>query len=95
MVNLQLGQMADLLDEQLHDTAAYFVRVGRGLIVNCAYIIYINPRDQQLELINIEKQKVALNASYDALKQLKDSFDGGKRSRRRSRKITLNSNPNS
>ena len=53
-----------------------FVRVGRSLIVNKNYIYIINLTDQYLTLCNAKMAAdVRLNASRDALKDLKELME--------------------
>lgn len=60
--------------EQLHDNM--FVRVGRSLIVNKNYIYIINLTDQYLVLSGARlKGEFRLNASKDALKELKELME--------------------
>ena len=42
MVSAQLGQIEQLIAEQLRSSYGYFVRIGRGLIINMRYLCYIN-----------------------------------------------------
>ena len=69
-VTMQLNQVDTCMDQQLDLEETSFVRVGRSLIINTAYIVYINPTKKQLELNNYNNAKVQLNASTEALKEL-------------------------
>ena len=48
LVSFQLGQIEDLIGEQLSDDAELFIRLGRGLIINMDYIYLIDIAKQQL-----------------------------------------------
>ena len=51
MVSFQLGQLEDLLEEQLGSKNYSFVRLGRSLIINTRFV----------HLIDITKQRVVLS----------------------------------
>ena len=65
-------QCQQLMEEQLGKEAMTFIRLGKQLIVNRAYIFKINPNKQQLYMSNSEVNiAFELQASKEALKQLK------------------------
>ena len=69
---MNLAQCQQLMEEQLGKEAMTFIRLGKQLIVNRAYIVKINPTKQQLIMSNIEVNNAfTLQASKEALKQLK------------------------
>ena len=69
---MNLAQCQQLMEEQLGKEAMTFIRLGKQLIVNRAYIFKINPTKQQLIMSNIEVNNAfTLQASKEALKQLK------------------------
>lgn len=69
---LNLAHCQQLIEEQLGKEAETFIRIGKQLIVNRAYIFKINPQKQQLIMSNMEvNQAIELQASKEALKQLK------------------------
>ena len=69
---MNLAHCQQLMEEQLGKEAMTFIRLGKQLIVNRAYIFKINPTKQQLIMSNIEVNNAfTLQASKEALKQLK------------------------
>ena len=69
---MNLTQCQQLMEEQLGTEAMTFIRLGKQLIVNRAYIFKINPTKQQLLMSNIQVNiAFELSASKEALKQLK------------------------
>lgn len=69
---MNLAHFQQMIEEQLGKEAMTFIRIGKQLIVNRAYIFKINPNKQQLIMsdmgVNIAFD---LQASKEALKQLK------------------------
>ena len=78
IVSSQLGQIEQLIGEQLHSSYGYFIRIGRGLIINTRYLCYINITKQKLYLIDSSGRKYVQNASREALIQLKSVTEKGK-----------------
>ena len=69
---MNLAQCQQMMEEQLGKEAMTFIRLGKQLIVNRAYIFKINPTKQQLYMSNSEVNiAFELSASKEALKQLK------------------------
>lgn len=69
---MNLAHCQQLIEEQLGKEAETFIRIGKQLIVNRAYIFKVNPQKQQLIMSNMEvNQAIELQASKEALKQLK------------------------
>ena len=69
---MNLAQCQQLMEEQLGNEAMAFIRLGKQLIVNRAYIFKINPTKQQLYMSNQEVNiAFELQASKEALNQLK------------------------
>lgn len=69
---MNLAQCQQLMEEQLGTEAMTFIRLGKQLIVNRAYIFKINPYKQQLLMSNMQVNiAFELSASKEALKQLK------------------------
>lgn len=69
---MNLVQCQQLMEEQLGTEAMTFIRLGKQLIVNRAYIFKINPYKQQLLMSNMQVNiAFELSASKEALKQLK------------------------
>ena len=72
LFTMNLAHCQELIEEQLGKEAETFIRIGKQLIVNRAYIFKINPTKQQLIMSNMEvNQAFELSASKEALKQLK------------------------
>ena len=75
---MNLAQCQQMMEEQLGKEAMTFIRLGKQLIVNRAYIFKINPNKQQLYMSNSEVNiAFELSASKEALKQLKALIESG------------------
>lgn len=69
---MNLAHCQQLMEEQLGKDAMTFIRIGKQLIVNRAYIFKINPNKQQLIMSDMDMNiAFDLQASKEALKQLK------------------------
>lgn len=76
---MNLAHCQQLMEEQLGKEAKTFIRIGKQLIVNSAYIFKVNVNKQQLIMSNTElNQAFTLQASKEALKQLKTLIESGK-----------------
>lgn len=76
---MNLAHCQQLMEEQLGKEAKTFIRIGKQLIVNSAYIFKVNVNKQQLIMSNTElNQAFTLQASKEALKQLKALIESGK-----------------
>ena len=71
LVSLQLGQIEDLIGDQLGDHGGNFLRLGRSLIINVDYIYLIDIAKQQLILSDCAGSKHGLTASREVLIKLK------------------------
>ena len=71
LVSLQLGQIEDLIGDQLGDHGGNFLRLGRSLIINVDYIYLIDIAKQQLILSDCAGSKHDLSASREVLIKLK------------------------
>ena len=71
IVSLQLGQIENLIEEQLGENGGNFIRLGRGLIINLDYIYFIDIAKQQLILSDCAGCSHELNASREVLIKLK------------------------
>ena len=70
---MNLAHCQQLIEQQLGDDAETFIRIGRQLIINRAYIYKINVNKQQLVMSDMMlNQAFTLSASKEALKQLKE-----------------------
>lgn len=63
LVNLQLGQIEQMLVEQLPAFSHNFVRIGKSLIANLKYVRYVNVPKQKLALYDKNGRKYQLMAS--------------------------------
>ena len=69
---MNLAHFQQMIEEQLGKEAMTFIRIGKQLIVNRAYIFKINPNKQQLIMSDMDVNiAFELQASKEALKQLK------------------------
>ena len=75
IVASQLGQIERLIGEQLRSSYGYFIRIGRGLIINMRYLCYINVTKQKLYLLDSSGKKYVREASREALVQLKSMIE--------------------
>lgn len=76
---MNLAHCQQLMEEQLGKEAMTFIRLGKQLIVNRAYIFKINVNKQQLIMSNTEVNNAfTLQASKEALKQLKALIESEK-----------------
>lgn len=71
LVTLQLGQIEDILQEQLSDADSNFLRLGRSLIINTNYIYFIDISKQELILSNCKGSYHILSASREVLIKLR------------------------
>ncbi len=73
---MNLAHCQQLIEQQLGDDAETFIRIGRQLIINRAYIYKINVNKQQLVMSDMMlNQAFTLSASKEALKQLKEYLE--------------------
>ena len=75
MVSFQLGQLEDLIGDQLGDAGNNFIRLGRGLIINSDFVYSIDIAKQQLVLSNCLNCYHELSASREVLIKLKAYID--------------------
>ena len=71
LLSYQLGQLEDMIADQLGETGFDFVRLGRKLIVNMDFVHYIDVARQQLILSDCAGCRHELNASREVLIKLK------------------------
>ena len=71
LVTLQLGQIEDILQDQLADAESKFLRLGRSLIINTDYIHFIDISKQELILSNCKGSYHITTASREVLIKLK------------------------
>lgn len=70
-VSFQLGQIEDIIDEQLGDAGSRFTRLGRGLIVNVDFVYFVDISKQRLVLSDCLNCRHELTASREVLIKLK------------------------
>lgn len=75
MVTFQLGQMEQMIKDQLQEDGKQFVRIGKSLIINLNHVYYINVAKQQLILTDAASGRYTLSASKEALKALKELIE--------------------
>lgn len=75
LVLFQLGQLEQMINEQLGAEASLFIRIGRGVIMNREYLYAINLPKQHMILRAPSGYKVTLTASKESLRQLKMFVD--------------------
>ena len=71
LVSFQLGQIEDLIEEQLGEDRGDFLRIGRGLIINSTYIFHVDVTRQKLVLSDGDRCWFELSASREVLGKLK------------------------
>ena len=71
LVSFQLGQVEDLIADQLGDGGGQFIRLGRGLIINIHFVYRIDIAMQQLVLSDCNGCYHELSASREVLIKLK------------------------
>ena len=75
MVSFQLGQLEDLIGDQLGEKGDNFIRLGRGLIINSDFVYHIDIAKQQLILSDCLDCYHELSASREVLIKLKAYLD--------------------
>ena len=71
LVSFQLGQVEDLIADQLGDGGGQFIRLGRGLIINIHFVYRIDIATQQFVLSDCNGCYHELSASREVLIKLK------------------------
>ena len=74
-VTMQLGIIEELIHKQFHTDGNRFVRIGKSLIVNMEFVHYIHPAKKQIVLSDSHTFKFSLEASKEALRELKKYFE--------------------
>ena len=78
IVSFQLGQVEDIIADQLGDAGGNFVRLGRGLIINTDFVFLIDISRQRLVLSDCNGCWHDLTASREVLIKLKAYIDSTK-----------------
>lgn len=68
----QLGQVEQMLFDQLGSRDNVFIRVGKSLIINLSFVHYININRQRLVLSDVATFSHTVSASKESLKMLKE-----------------------
>lgn len=71
IVTFQLGQIEDIINDQLGDDGMIFLRLGRSLIINTEYIYLVDVAKQLLILSDFHGSFHELSASKEVLAKLK------------------------
>ncbi len=74
-LTLQLGQIERRIAEQSADGDNKFIRIGKSLIVNREFIVYINHTRQKLVMSDGRTFRFEESASREALKSLRDYIE--------------------
>lgn len=75
VLTMQLGQIERLLSEMLVASDNRFIRIGKSLIVNRNFIVFINPQRQKMVLSDCRTFRHEVSASKEALKALKELLE--------------------
>ena len=75
LVSYQLGQIEDLINNQLGDEGNHFSRLGRSLIINMDYVYAIDVTKHQVILSDCHGCYHELSASREVIIQLKAYVD--------------------
>ena len=75
VLTLQLGQMEKRIAEMVDEDDNRFIRIGKSLIVNREFIVFINPARQKMILSDGKTFRQELSASREALKALKELIE--------------------
>ena len=75
IVSFQLGQIEDMIGEQLEDEGSNFIRLGRGLIINFDFVYWVDVAKQVLILSDCNSCYHELTASREVLIKLKSYLD--------------------
>lgn len=75
MVSFQLGQLEDLIGDQLGDEGGRFIRLGRGYIINMDYVFLIDVAKKRLILSDGGGFYQELEPSREVLIKLKSYLE--------------------
>ena len=79
IVTFQLGQIEDVINDQLGDDGMIFLRLGRSLIINTEYIYLVDVAKQLLILSDFHGSFHELSASKEVLAKLKAYIESKKK----------------
>lgn len=75
-VTMQLGKIVDLLEEIGKDDDNFpLMRIGKSRIINKNYVTHIYPAKKKLKLCDYKNLEITIEASVEALTQLKKEFE--------------------
>ena len=72
VICLQLGQVEEMMHDQLGASGDRYIRIGRGVIINIDYLHHIDISKQKLVMSDCKALRKEFSASRDALIKLKD-----------------------
>lgn len=75
VLTLQLGQIERYLSEMLDVSDNRFIRIGKSLIVNRDFIVFINSQKQKMVLSDCRTFRHEVSASKEALKAMKELLE--------------------
>ncbi len=75
IVSFQLGQIEDMIGDQLGGEGSNFIRLGRGLIINLDFVYWVDVAKQALILSDCNGCYHELSASREVLIKLKAYID--------------------
>ena len=75
MVSYQLGQLEDMIGDQLGEEGSRLIRLGRGYIINMEYVHLIDISKRRLVLSDCERFYQELEPSREVLVKLKAYLD--------------------
>ena len=81
IVTFQLGQIEDVINDQLGDDGMIFLRLGRSLIINTEYIYLVDVAKQLLILSDFHGSFHELSASKEVLAKLKSYIESIERTK--------------
>ncbi len=74
-VTFQLGQIINMIKEQLPNFKHLFARVGKSMVVNSNYVVDIDLTSKTIMLVDPKFHKYDRKASRDALKDIKEQIE--------------------
>ncbi|MDE6023482.1 MAG: LytTR family transcriptional regulator [Muribaculaceae bacterium] len=75
VLTLQLGQIERHIADMLDVSDNRFIRIGKSLIVNRDFIVFINPQRQKMVLSDCRTFRHEVSASKEALKAMKELLE--------------------
>lgn len=75
VLTLQLGHIERLVADMLDASDNRFIRIGKSLIVNRDFIVFINPQRQKMVLSDCRTFRHEVSASKEALRAMKELLE--------------------